>query len=430
MNVELPDGVHTVELAIPDAAGVLRGKRVPASAWPSVARDGIHMASLIYTWTPRCEVRDDDEWLDPAKGWPDMHVLPMLEDLRQVPWRSGAAQVLCETFEEDGSEIPVSPRAVLKRVLERAASLGYEVKIGFEVEFYLLDAETRKPRHHDIQCYGLSRAAEYEDVLAPMRNQMVEFGIPVEASNTEYAPGQVEVNVRYDEAMKTADNAVLFRNAVKEIAAQYGYLASFMAKIDHEQSGSGLHLHHSLWRDGKNVFSDQGKLSDIGRWYLGGLQNHMAEMTLFGSPTPNAYKRRQPYTFCPQNATWGHDNRTVALRVIDGDDSAVRIEQRDGSSDANPYLIMAAQIAAGLAGVEQQIEPPPPTDDDAYADTSADVLPETVPSAIEALSKSSLAHEVFGDLLVDVVSGIARNEHNFVNERVSDIERDRYLEVF
>lgn len=430
MNVELPEGVHTVELAVPDAFGVLRGKRVPASAWPSVARGGIHMASLIYSWTPRCEVRDDDEWLDPAKGWPDMHVVPILEELRPVPWRPGAAQVLCETFEEDGSELPVSPRAVLKRVLERAANLGYEVKIGFEIEFYLLDAQTRRPRHHDIQCYGLARAAEYEDVLAPMRNQLIEFGIPIEASNAEYAPGQVEVNVRYDEAMRTADNAVLFRNAVKEIAAQHGYLASFMAKIDHEQSGSGVHLHHSLWADGKNAFADDGKLSDVGRWYLGGLQKHMAEMTLFGSPTPNSYKRRQPYSFCPQNATWGHDNRTVGLRVIEGEDSAVRIEQRDGSSDSNPHLIMAAQIAAGLAGIEQQLEPPPPTDDDAYADTTADVLPATVPAAIEALAKSTLAREVFGDLLVDVVSGIARNEHAFVNQRVSDVERDRYLEVF
>lgn len=430
MNTELPEGVHTVELAVPDAAGVLRGKRVPASAWPSVARNGIHMASLLYTWTPRCEVRDEDEWLDPARGWPDMHVVPIVDDLRPVPWRPGAAQVLCETFEENGNPIPVSPRAALKGVLEKATAMGFEVQVGFEVEFYLLDAQTKRPRHDDIQCYGLARGAEYEDVLAPMRNQMVEFGIPIEASNTEYAPGQLEVNVRYDEAMRTADNAVLFRNAVKEIAAQHGYLASFMAKIDHEQSGSGVHLHHSLWRDGENVFADGGKLSDTGRWYLGGLQKHMAEMTLFGSPTPNSYKRRQPYSFCPQNATWGYDNRTVGLRVIEGDDSSVRIEQRDGSSDANPYLIMAAQIAAGLVGVEQQLEPPAPTNADAYADTTADPLPETVPSAIEALAKSTLAREVFGEALVNVVTGIARNEHTFVNTRVSDVERDRYLEVF
>ncbi|WP_310965074.1 glutamine synthetase family protein [Nocardioides terrisoli] len=429
MSKELPDGVHTVQLAVPDAAGVLRGKLIPASAWPAVAEGGIHMASVLYSWTPRCEIREDDEWADPSKGWPDMHVTP-LDDLRLVPWRPGFALTLCETSDDEGNELPVSPRSALKRVLAHAERLGFEVRIGFEIEFYLLDAVSKKPRHDNIQCYGLARAAEYEDALGPMRNDLIAFGIPIEAANAEYAPGQVEINVRYDEAMHTADNAVLFRNAVKEIATQHGYVASFMAKISRDQSGSGVHLHHSLWRDGANVFADGRQLSDIGRWYLGGLQRHMADFTLFGSPTPNSYKRRQAYSFCPQTASWGHDNRTVGLRVIEGSESAVRIEQRDGSSDANPYLIMAAQIAAGIDGVEHQIEPGPPTDADAYADEAGAVLPRTVPEAAEALEKSDLAREVFGDTLIRVVVGTARHEHAYVNERVSDVERDRYLEAF
>lgn len=427
--MQLPEGTDTVELAVPDAFGILRGKRVPASAWPHVAENGIHMASVIYTWTPRCEIRDDDEWLDPSKGWPDMQAVPT-GDLRPVPWRPGAVMVLCETKDEDGQQLPVSPRDVLAKVLGKAAAMGFEVRIGFELEFYLLDPVTKRSKHRDIQCYGLARGAEYEDVLGPMRKHLVDFGIPVEACNTEYAPGQIEVNIRYDEAMRTADNAVLFRNAVKEIAQQRGYLATFMPKIDYDQSGSGVHLHHSLWRDGKNVFSDGGKLSDVGRWYLGGLQHHMAELTLFGTPTPNGYKRRVPYSFCPQNATWGHDNRTVALRVIEGGDNAVRIEQRDGSADANPYLIMAAQIAAGLHGIEHRMEPGPATDTDAYAVTDAPLLPRNVPEAVEALRKSDLARKVFGDLLVAVTAGIAMHEHEYCTLRVSDIERDRYLEVF
>lgn len=429
MSKQLPDGVHTVQLAVPDAAGVLRGKLIPASAWPQVADDGIHMASVLYTWTPRCEIRDNDEWLDPTKGWPDMRVIP-LDDLRPIPWRPGFAITLCDTRDEQGHELPVSPRSMLERLLAKAAGLGYEVRIGFEIEFYLLDAVTKQPRHQDIQCYGLARAAEYEDALGPMRNDLIEFGIPIEAANAEYAPGQVEINVRYDEAMRTADNAVLFRNAIREIATQHGYLASFMAKISHDQSGSGVHLHHSLWKDGRNVFSDGGRLSELGRWYLGGLLQHMPEFTLFGSPTPNSYKRRQAYSFCPQRASWGHDNRTVGLRVIEGSDSAVRIEQRDGSSDANPYLIMAAQIAAGLHGIEHQLDPGAPTDADGYADQSAPLLPTNVPEACEALAKSDLAREAFGDLMVKVVTGTARHEHGYVNERVSDVERERYLEAF
>ena len=359
-----------------------------------------------------------------------MHVRPMVETLRRVPWRPGAAIVLCDVTEQDGSELEVSPRRVLQGVLDRAEAMGFVVKIGFEIEFYLLDAVTKQARHDDIQCYGMARGAEYEPVLAPIRNQLVEFGIPVEASNPEYAPGQFEVNLRYGEAMATADNAVLFRNAVKEIAAQHGFLASFMAKIRKDQAGSGLHLHHSLWRDGQNAFADRGELSEVGRRYLGGLQQHMAELSLFGSPTPNAFKRRQPYSFCPLSASWGIDNRTTGLRVFEGSDNSIRIEQRDGSADANPYLIMAAQIAAGLAGVENNTEPSAPQVGDAYSAPLGSLLPTTVPEAADLLEQSELAAKVFGDKLVQVVCGGARHEHDLINAEVSEIERTRYLDAF
>lgn len=430
MSVELPEGVHTVELAVPDAYGVLRGKRVPASAWPAVLESGLHMSSIIYSWTPLCEIRDADEWLPPERGWPDMHVQPMVDTLRAVPWRPGAAMVLCDVTEEDGSNLEVSPRGALQTVLERAEAMGFVVKVGFEIEFYLLDAVSKLPRHDDIQCYGIARGSEYEPVLAPMRNHLVAFGIPIEASNAEYGPGQIEINVRYGEAMATADNAVLFRNAVKEIAAQHGYLASFMAKIRGDLSGSGLHLHHSLWRDGRNAFADHGVLSDVGRRYLGGLQRHMADFSLFGSPTPNAFKRRRPYSFCPLSASWGVDNRTTGLRVIEGKESSIRIEQRDGSADANPYLIMAAQIAAGLDGVENNLEPSNPQVGDAYAAPSGSLLPTTVPAAADLLACSELAAKVFGEKLVTVVCGMARHEHALINAEVSDAERARYLDAF
>lgn len=428
--MNLPEGVHTVELAVPDAYASLRGKRVPASAWPGVAQAGLHMCSVIYSWSPRCDVRAEDEWLPPERGWPDMHVRPLLDTLRPVPWRPGSALVLCEVTEEDGAEVPVSPRRVLRSVLEHAARLGFEVKLGYEIEFYLLDAQTRRPRHEDVQCYGLARGAEYEHVLAPLRNQLVEFGIPIEAANTEFAPGQFEVNVRYGEAMATADAAVLFRNAVKEIAAQHGYLASFMAKIDSDQSGSGLHLHHSLWREGRNAFADGGKLSELGRHYLGGLQAHMPAFTLFGSPTPNSFKRRAPYTFCPTSASWGTDNRTTGLRVIEGADSSVRIEQRDGAADANPYLIMAAQIAAGLDGIDNNLEPGPKQVGDAYAAPAGPVLPATITEAITLLEKSELARKAFGDQMLAVRIGLARYEDAAINRQVSELERARYLDAF
>lgn len=429
MSTDLPEGTHTVELAVADIHGILRGKRVPVEVWPTVRKDGIAMAHVMFSWTPRCEIRDDDTWAVPEDGWPDMRVVPIPETIRGVPWVAGSARVLCDAQSENGEQLPVSPRAVLQRVLGRMAELGYEVRIGFEAEFYLLDGQTRQPTESDIQCYSISRGTEYEPILAPMRRQLREFGIPIEASNTEFAPGQFEVNIRYDEAMRTADNAVLFRNAVKETAAQHGYLASFMAKLSYEQSGSGVHLHHSLWRDGRNAFAADRELSNIGRWYLGGLQRHMPELTLLASPTPNAMKRREPYTFCPINNTWGVDNRTTALRVVPGD-AAMRIEQRDGAADCNPYLAIAGQIAAGLEGIEQRIEPGPRCTGDAYADTTATMLPRTIPEAAAALERSDLANRVFGKQLVENITAGARFEHRYINDRVSDIERDRYLDVF
>lgn len=430
MSSELPEQTHTVELAVADTHGILRGKRIPATRWPQASEDGIAMANIVFSWTPRCEIREDDTWVTPSDGWPDMHLLPIPDTLRAVPWRPGAAMVLCDPCTEGGDPVAVSPRAVLRRVLDRAAELGFEVRIGFEIEFYLLDAATRMPREDDIQCYGIARGSAYEPVLAPMRNQLCDFGIPIEASNVEYAPGQIEVNIRYDEALRTADNAVLFRNAVREIAAQHGFLASFMAKIWHEQSGSGMHLHQSLWADGRNVFADNGQLSETGRHYLGGLQRHMPDLTLLGSPTPNALKRREPYTFCPTNNTWGIDNRTTALRVVPGRESAVRIEQRDGSADCNPYLAMAAQIAAGLDGIEQSLEPSPVCSGDAYADETASALPTTIPEAADMLEHSALATRVFGKQLIDNLVAGARHEHHYVHSRVSDVERERYLDVF
>jgi glutamine synthetase len=203
-----------------------------------------------------------------------------------------------------------------------------------------------------------------------------------------------------------------------------------MAKPFDDLSGSGVHIHHSLWHDGVNAFSDGGRLSDTGRHYLGGLQRHMPALTLFGSPTPNAFKRRADYSFCPTTVTWGGDNRTVGIRVIEGDEDAVRIEQRDGSADCNPYLVIAAQIAAGLDGVERELEPGPRCDGDGYADVDAARLADSVPDAIAALRGADAPLDAFDPMLVETYIGFCANEHRSVVSRVSDIERQRYLEAY
>jgi glutamine synthetase len=424
----LPAGTHTVIVATADAFGLVRGKRFHADMWDHVAKNGVAVANVIFALDMTCDVWET-AYCSMATGYPDLVITPLPGSMRPVPWHPGTVLVMCESREEDGSPVRIDPRHALQRIVDKAEDLGFTPKIGVELEFYLLDPETRRPRDRGIQVYGIARGSQFEDVLQPIRNACTEMGVPIEASNPEYAPGQFEVNIRYDDAIRSAENAVLFRNAVKEIAWSHGLLATFMAKPFADAAGSGMHIHQSLWKDGKNAFADGHHMSQLGMHYLGGLRAHIGEMTLFGSPTPNSYKRRTPYTFCPVNNSWGGDNRTVALRVIEGREEAVRIEQRDASAEANPFLAITAQLAAGVDGIEHQTDPGPKAEGDAYADESHDPLPKSIAEAVAALRNSHLAAETFHADHLRVILEIAEREQTFLDSAVTDFEKDRYMEV-
>ncbi len=433
----LPTGTHTVILAIGDLNGIARGKRLQAGMWESIVDHGVAMANAIFQMDMASDVWDTP-YGNFDNGYPDIHVVPIPGTLRKVPWEEGVALAVCRSEETTGGAVPVDPRNVLQAGIDRAASHGYDPFVGVELEFFLLDPETRLPRDQGISVYGLARGARFEHVLGPIRNLCTEMGIIVEVSNPEYSPGQFEVNIRYDRAMTSADNAMLFRNMVKEIAWNHGYLATFMAKPFFELSGSGFHTHTSLWKDGANAFSDGGRLSALGRAYLGGLQRHMPELGLISSPTPNAMKRRQPYTFCPTNNCWGADNRTVGLRVIEGSPAAVRIEQRDGSADANPYLLLGAQLAAGMWGIENDAEPGEMETGNGYENTTATPLPTTTPAAIELFRSSELLAGLIPAPLFETMIQQAEREQQFMIDSgeedlagtVTQVERDRYLDNF
>ncbi len=434
----LPEGTHTVVLAIGDLNGIARGKRLQANMWERTAQHGVALANALFQMDMTCDIWDTP-YGNFDNGYPDVHIVPIPGKLRKVPWEEGVVLTMCRSEEViDHAPVPVDPRNALLTAVERAADLGYEVMVGTELEFYLLDPETRRPRDVGIDVYGLARAKQFEFVVGPIRNLCTEFGILVEVSNPEYAPGQFEVNLRYTDALTAADNTVLFRHAVKEIAADHGMLATFMAKPFTEESGSGFHVHQSLWKDGQNAFSDGGRLSELGRRYLGGLRRHMADLALLSAPNPNAMRRRQPYTFCPTNNTWGMDNRTVGIRVIEGEPTAVRIEQRDGSADANPYLLIAGQVAAGIDGIEHGLDPGPMTAGNGYEVTDAEVLPTTIPEAIERFEASELVRGLIHPMLVETLVGQARREQEFVmnsgeddpEATVTQVEVDRYLGAF
>ena len=428
VNFPLPEGTHTVILGVGDLNGLMRGKRIPADQWPRICGSGNALAMSLFTMDMTCDV-----WETPvvgfANGFPDCHIFPMHPPVA-VPWEPGVAMCFARAEGMDHGPLTVDPRQALLRQVERANAMGIDLQVGTELEFYLLDPDTGRPRDKGNDCYGLARAAELEPVLGPMRRELAEMGIPIEQSNPEYAAGQVEVNIRYDSAMIAADRVVMFRSLVKQLAARHGLNATFMAKPFIDESGNGFHLHYSLWSEGKNIFADAGKLNDLGRHFLGGMQQRMAEASICGAATVNAYRRRQPLSFCPVNASWGLDNRTVALRVIEGSDSAVRIEKRDAGADCNPYLLMAADIAAGLDGIEGKTEPTAITTGNAYEDDNAPPIPLDLADAISLARNSEWLRDVLGADQHEIWLQQAERELAFFNQQVTPFETARYLGTF
>lgn len=417
--------IHTVELGFADIHGILRGKRLPARHFLKIAKTGSALAKAPFVWDIQCAVFPGPELANFDNGFPDMTAVPILSTFRPVPWREGSAFVLCDLHDEDGRAVDVAPREILKRILERAARHSLRPKVGSELEFYLLDGN-REPLFKGIQCYSLYRGAELEYVIREMRNGLEDFGVALEAFHIEYGPAQIEIIPEYDDALAMADKTVLIKNAVKEIARKHGLYASFMPKLRAEESGNGYHVHQSLWdpEGKKSLFAEDETLA---RRYLAGLLRTAREFMVFGSPSINSYKRFRDHSFAPVNASWGHDNRTVATRRL-GVGENVRFEHRTGSADANPYLIIAANVAAGLHGIENRLEPPDITRQNAYL-AAVEPLPRTLPEALDLLQESAAAREYFGEAFVDLYIGIGRHEAALFEAAVTDWERERYLEM-
>lgn len=420
------EGIQTVEVGFADTCGVLRGKSLPARYFIETgAENGTELAKAPFTWDLQCGLFSGTDLASFDNGFPDMVLKPILETFRKIPWKKNSAFVLCDLFDEHGEPVQVAPREILKKVLKRANDLGYYPKVGAELEFYLLDAQ-KKPIFDGIQCYSLLRASEHESVLGEMQNSLEEFGIKLEAFHIEFGPGQIEVIPQYDDALRMADNTVLIKNTIKEIARKHGLYATFMAKPWAEESGNGFHVHQSLWdKEGKvNYF---GKDEALAVQYLAGLQHTAKDFMVFGAPSVNSYKRFREHSLAPTNVTWGKNNRTVATRALLGGGNGSRLEHRIGSADANPYFIIAANIAAGLYGIEHKLQPADITDQDAYL-KETHVLPRNLSQALDYLETNELAREYLGEEFIKLFLVIGRHEVSVYEDAVTDWERERYLE--
>ncbi len=427
-------GVHTVEVATPDTQGHLRGKRVPVDRFfDTTITSGVNIADAMFVFDMQNDL-PDNEFVNMDTGYLDCRLVPDVSTGRILSHRPGYALVFASVEDPHGNSHPLAPRNVLAGQVARLNDQDLDPYVATELEFYFLTPEFEPVQSH-IQYSSLTDMIELEPMLHDMRDALDAAGIEVESSNYEYGPGQIEINCGPADAMRTADNTVLFKSIVKQIAVQHGYRATFMPKPWTEQSGSGMHVHTSLNADGSNAFaSSQGAPNEIMSHWLGGLLEHAESMTFIGAPTPNGPRRIRPYTFAPTHIHWGLDNRTVLARCICEGGAPNRVEYRSAGADAHPHLIIAAILAAGADGVERSLALPEMSSGDMYTSPGDNTpIPTDLAGAVAAFEGSKMA-EMLGDTFSRSYASIAHAEvamaaeNNPDPDEVNNWERERFIE--
>jgi len=421
--------IDTVVAAFTDMQGRLMGKRLHAEFFLDELGAGHDVEGCNYLLALDMEMDPQPgyELASWERGYGDFALHPDLSTLRRVPWHDATALVLCDV------NVPVSPRQVLKSVLERAAAAGYESKVGSELEFFLFreSFEEARAKHYReltpsvpyILDYNILASGYDEPFLRRVRNEMYGAGMVVEGSKGEAWPGQHELNFKYAPALKAADDHTIFKTGLKAIAHQHGLSVTFMAKPDHTWVGSSCHIHSSLWRDGEAAFSGE---SDVFKQYLAGQIAYAADLAVFVAPNVNSYKRFAAGSWAPTTLAWGYDNRTCGFRIV-GHGAALRTETRIPGADVNPYLAFAALIASGLHGIGQGLELGPAFEGNAYA-SDVQRFPHSLREAIDRLDRSTVARTLLGDDVIDHYLNYARTEQRLFDEVVTCYERERLFE--
>lgn len=431
--------IDTVVVAFTDMQGRLQGKQCHARHFIDDVLD--HPAEgCNYLLTVDVEMNPIPGYAMTSweHGYGDFVLRHDLTTLRRVPWLEATAMVQCDLTWHDGRPVASSPRQVLRRQVDRLAERGLVAYAGTELEFIVFNtsyAEAHRRGYRDLEPatrynvdYATTGITDVERLLRRLRNEMTAAGMRVESSKGECNDGQFEVAFRYDEVVRTADNHAVYKAGAKEIAAQLGQSLTFMAKYD-AREGSSCHIHLSVRSaDGAAVMAGDGRsgLSKLGERWLAGQVAALAELTLMYAPNINSYKRFQPDTFAPTTVAWGRDNRTCGLRLV-GAGHGLRVENRVPGGDANPYLALAAVIAAGIHGLDNELELPDEMVGNAYASDRLHV-PTTLADAMTLFRGSSVARAAFGDEVVDHYAHMAAVECRAFDAAVTDWERIRSFE--
>ncbi len=433
--------VDTVLVCMVDMQGRLMGKRFHARHFVAGAWEETHCCNYLLATDLEMATPDGYDSTSWERGYGDYVMKPDLGTLRPVPWLVGTVMVLCDVLDHHThDEVPHSPRAMLKKQVNRLRSMGYEAMTATELEFFLFEKsfdQIRKENFRDLEPisgynedYHILQTTKEEHVMRPIRNHLWNAGIPVENSKGEAETGQEELNIKYASAMDTAAYHSIAKNAVKEIAWQHGHAATFLPKWHHDKVGSSSHVHQSLWSDGKPAFFDESDklgMSALMKSYMAGLLKYAADYTYFMAPYINSYKRFVKGTFAPTRIIWSVDNRTAGFRLCGESTKAVRIECRIPGSDMNPYLVLAAMLAAGIAGIEEGLELQPPTKGDVYQGDSG-MIPATLKDARNAMHGSAMLRAAMGNDVVDHYVRAAEVEIEEFERVVTDWEVARGFE--
>ena len=450
------EGIELVRLSFPDLHGILRGKALLTAAMPSALADGCAVTStlllkdtshktVVSVFSPGAGMG-----LTRLQGASDIIMVPDPTTFRVLPWLQSTGWMLCDVYFADGTPVSYSTRHLLRQMLERLTARGHSFVTGLEIEFHIMrlldprlgledsgqpgavpEVELIHQGYNHLTELRLDRIEPITDIL---RRQSLALGLDLGSVELEFGPSQVEFVFRPAQGIKSADDMILFRSAVKQICRRHGYHATFMCRPSFPNAmSSGWHLHQSLAdTQGRNVFApdESGQLlSRLGRHYLAGLLAGAAEAVAFTTPTINGYKRYRANSLAPDRIVWGSDNRGAMLRVVAGTSpAATRIENRIGEPAANPYLYLASQVATGLAGVAAAAEPPPPTD--APYEATAPTLPTSLGAALGALADGHILREAFGTEFIEYYSMIKHSEVRRYEAHVTDWEMKEYFDVF
>ena len=436
LKAQVAEGtVDTVLLAIVDMEGRLQGKRLTATHFlDEVLEHGAEGCNYLLAVDVDMNTVEGYAMSSWDAGYGDFEMKPDLDTLRPIPWHPATVLVLADLQWGDGGDVVASPRQILRRQLARLAERGLVANAGTELEFIVFRTsyeDAWKSGYRDLEPanlynvdYSLLGTARIEPLIRRIRNEMAAAGLVVENSKGECNLGQHEINFRYGSALQAADEHVVYKNGAKEIAAQEGASITFMSKWD-EREGNSCHIHCSLAheKDGSNAFAADRPLFDS---FVAGQLACMRELTLLFAPNVNSYKRFSAQSFAPTAVAWGNDNRTCSLRVV-GHGEGLRVENRMPGADVNPYLALSAMVAAGLHGIDSQLELEPPLEGNAY-ESDRPRVPSNLYESRDLFAGSEVARDAFGEEVVDHYLNRARVELEASEAAVTDWERFRGFE--